>query len=73
MIRYRCSLNFKLYWLVIDIFDYLSVTLKKLKLIGSGGNMVASLKLKGIVAFFVQMCQTIKELQCLRRKRAKNL
>ena len=49
MIRYRRSLNHKLYRLGIgEVFLSLSAPYEKSKSLGSGGSMVARLKLKGI-------------------------
>ena len=49
MIRYRRSLNHKLCRLGIGrIHLYLSAPYEKSKFLGSGGSMVARLKLKGI-------------------------
>ena len=49
-IRYRPSLNYKLCWLDIGRLAciMLSAIFEKSKLLGSGGSMVARLKLKGI-------------------------
>ena len=49
-IRYRPSLNYKPCWLDIGRLacSMLSATFEKSKLLGSGGSMVARLKLKGI-------------------------